>query len=179
MTVKAPRAGLSSSSGYMWPPSLSFPTSVLIIVTAMMSTWTWICSADIHHNHIPVGSTVVKFIFDVRNETSWHQTAYLGFWGKQSSAEAVHVSQVHLDAGVGEAELVEAGGSVTRTNIALAREGGDGDGVLQLGLRQVVADAAVDVALRAQEQRQGWSAQQLWKGKTLEETKGVSVSLWL
>lgn len=43
---------------------------------------------------------------------------------------------------------MEAGGTVARTDVALAREGRDGDGVLQLGLRQVVADAAVHVALR-------------------------------
>lgn len=52
-----------------------------------------------------------------------HQNTYLGFWGKQRSAETVHVAQVHLDASVGETELVEAGGTVTRTDVALAREG--------------------------------------------------------
>lgn len=44
---------------------------------------------------------------------------------------------------------MEAGGTVTRTDVTLTREGRDGDGVLQFGLRQVVADTAVDVALRA------------------------------
>lgn len=81
-----------------------------------------------------------------RQETSG-LTSYLGFWGKQGSAETVHVAQVHLDAGVGETELVEAGGSVTRTDVTLPREGRDGDGVLQLGLGQVVADTTIDIAL--------------------------------
>lgn len=58
--------------------------------------------------------------------------SYLGFWWEQGPAEAVHVAQVDLDTGVGEAQLVEAGGIVTGTNVTLAREGRDGDGVLQL-----------------------------------------------
>lgn len=82
---------------------------------------------------------------------------YLGFWGKQGSAETVHVAQVHLDAGVGETELVEAGGSVTRTDVTLPREGRDGDGVLQLGLGQVVADTTIDVALGTHTQKPGIS----------------------
>lgn len=49
---------------------------------------------------------------------------------------------------------MDAGGTVTRTDVTLAREGRDGDGVLQLGLWQVVGDTAVDVALRARAQRQ-------------------------
>lgn len=84
-----------------------------------------------------------------RAEASRLRSTYLGLWRKQGSAEAVHVAQVYLDAGVGEAQLVEAGGVVAGADVALAGEGGDGDGVLQLGLRQVVADAAVHVALRA------------------------------
>lgn len=42
---------------------------------------------------------------------------------------------------------MEAGGVVAGTDVALAREGRYGDGVLELRLWQVVADAAVDVAL--------------------------------
>lgn len=76
--------------------------------------------------------------------------AYLGFRGKQRPAEAIHVAQVHLDAGVSEAQLVEAGGAVAGTDVTLAREGRDGDGVLQLRLRQVVTDPSVHVALRTQ-----------------------------
>lgn len=70
---------------------------------------------------------------------------------------------------------MEAGGSVARTDVALAREGRDGDGVLQLGLRQVVADSAVDVALRARETEA--KIKQLLGGKTLDETKVMSFSL--
>lgn len=75
---------------------------------------------------------------------------YLGLRRKQGPAEADHVAQVHLDAGVGEAQLVKAGGIVAGTDVTLAREGRDGDGVLQLRLRQVVTDPAVNVALNAQ-----------------------------
>lgn len=46
---------------------------------------------------------------------------------------------------------MEAGGVVTGTDVALAGEGGDGDGVLQLRLRQVVADPSVHVTLKTQE----------------------------
>lgn len=87
----------------------------------------------------------------VRNADRKHPggggVTYLGFRGKQGSAETVHVAQVHLDAGVGETEFVEAGGRVTGTDVTLPREGRDGDGVLQLGLGQVVADTTVDIAL--------------------------------
>lgn len=76
-----------------------------------------------------------------------HQTTYLGFWGEEGLAETVHVAQVDLDAGVGESELVEAGGAVTGTDVTLTREGRDGDGVLQLRLGQVVADPTINVAL--------------------------------
>ncbi len=55
----------------------------------------------------------------------------LRFWWKQGPAEAVHVAHVHLDAGISETQLVEAGGVVAGTDITLAREGRDGDGVLQ------------------------------------------------
>lgn len=79
--------------------------------------------------------------------------SYLGLWWKQGPAEAVHVAQVHLDAGVGEAQLMEAGGIVAGTDVTLATEGRDGDGVLQLRLRQVVADPAVNVTLNTQEQK--------------------------
>lgn len=49
--------------------------------------------------------------------------AYLGFWRKQRLAEAVHVAHVHLDAGVGETQLVEAAGIVPRTDVVLSGEG--------------------------------------------------------
>ncbi len=77
---------------------------------------------------------------------------YLGFWWKQGPAEAVHVAQVHLDAGVGEPQLMKAGGVVAGTDITLTRERRDGDGVLQLRLRQVVADPAIHVTLKTKKQ---------------------------
>lgn len=79
---------------------------------------------------------------------------YLGLWWKQGPAEPVHVAHVHLDAGVGEAQLVEAGGAVAGADVALSGEGGDGDGVLQLRLRQVVTDPTVHVTLTTQKQKQ-------------------------
>lgn len=48
---------------------------------------------------------------------------------------------------------MEAGGIVAGTDVTLATEGRDGDGVLQLRLRQVVADPAVNVTLNTQEQK--------------------------
>lgn len=75
---------------------------------------------------------------------------YLGFWWKQGPGEAVHVAQVHLDAGVGEAQLVEAGGVVAGTDVTLATKGRDCDGVLQLRLWQVVANPAVHITLKTQ-----------------------------
>lgn len=56
----------------------------------------------------------------------------LGLRGEEGPAEAVHVAQVDLDAGVGEAQLVEAGGVVAGADVALAGEGRYGDGVLEL-----------------------------------------------
>lgn len=61
-----------------------------------------------------------------------HEPTYLGFRREQGPAEAVHVSQVHLNAGVGEAQLMEACGVVTGTDVTLTREGRYGDGILQL-----------------------------------------------
>lgn len=49
-------------------------------------------------------------------------TSYLGLRGEKGPAEAVHVTQVDLDAGVGKAQLMETGGVVTGTDVALARE---------------------------------------------------------
>lgn len=77
---------------------------------------------------------------------------YLRFWWKQSPGESVHVAQVHLDAGVGEAQLMEAAGVVPGTDVAFTREGRYGDGVLQLRLRQVIADPAIHVTLRTHKQ---------------------------
>lgn len=73
---------------------------------------------------------------------------YLGFWWEQGPGEAVHVAQVHLDAGVGEAQLVEAGGVVAGTDVALPTKRRDCDGVLQLRLRQVVTDPTIHISLK-------------------------------
>lgn len=77
--------------------------------------------------------------------------AYPRLRGKQGPAQAVHVAEVHLDAGVGEAQLVEAGGVVPGTDVALTGEWRDSDGVFKLWLGQVVADPTVYVPLQAQE----------------------------
>lgn len=74
--------------------------------------------------------------------------SYLRLRWEQGPAEAVHVAQVHLDAGVGEAQLMEAGGVVTGTDVALTGERRDGDGVLQLRLGEVVTDPAIYVTLK-------------------------------
>lgn len=80
--------------------------------------------------------------------------SYLWFWWKQSPAEAVHVAQVHLDAGVCEAQLMEAGGVVTGADVALTREWRDGDCVLQLRLRQIVANPTIHITLKTQHQKE-------------------------
>lgn len=90
----------------------------------------------------------ILLLFSITCHTSY--TTYLGLRWKQGPAEAVHVAQVHLDAGVGEVQLVEAGGFVPGTDVALTREGRDGDGVLQLRLGKVVTDPAIHVTLKTQ-----------------------------
>lgn len=74
---------------------------------------------------------------------------YLGLWGKQSSGEPIQVPHVHLDAGVREAKLMEAGGVIPRADVTFTREGRDGDGVFQLRLRQVITDSTVHIPLCA------------------------------
>lgn len=73
---------------------------------------------------------------------------YFWLWREQGFAESVHVVEVDLDAGVCKTQLVEAGGAVFRTDIALSREGRNGDGVLQLRLGQIVTDTPIDITLR-------------------------------
>lgn len=51
-----------------------------------------------------------------------HVTLYHGIRGKQSSRNPVEVGEGELDAGVGETQLVDVGGRVPRTNVALAAE---------------------------------------------------------
>ena len=76
--------------------------------------------------------------------------AYLGLWWEKGPAEAVHVAHVHLDAGVGEAQLMEARGLVTGTDVALTGKRGDCDGILQLRLGQVVAYPTIHETLKTQ-----------------------------
>lgn len=77
---------------------------------------------------------------------------YLGFWWKESPAEAVHVAHVHLDAGVSETQLMKAGGLIPWTDVTFARERRYGDGVLQLWLRQVITDPTVYITLNTHRQ---------------------------
>ena len=71
-------------------------------------------------------------------------------WGEERPAQAVHVAQAHLDAGVGEAELVEAAGVAPGADVALARERRDADGVLLPRLGQVITDAPIHVSLQGE-----------------------------
>lgn len=75
-----------------------------------------------------------------------HLSKHQGLRREQGLGEAVEVAQVELDAGVGDSELVDVGGTVLRADVTLAREGGHRDGVLELIERQVVRDAAVHIA---------------------------------
>lgn len=67
---------------------------------------------------------------------------------EERPGDSVEVGEGELDAGVGEPQLVDVGGGVSGADVALAREGGDRDGVLQLVLREVVRDSSVHVSLR-------------------------------
>lgn len=64
--------------------------------------------------------------------------AHHGLGREEGLGEAVEVAQVELDAGVGDAELVDVGGAVLWADVTLSREGGHRDGVLQLIKWQVV-----------------------------------------
>ena len=61
-----------------------------------------------------------------------------GVRGEQGSGHPVQVLQRELDAGVGEAQLVQVGGAVTWAYVALPRERRHCDGVLVVILGQVV-----------------------------------------
>lgn len=73
---------------------------------------------------------------------------------EQRPRDSVEVGEGELDAGVGEPQLVYVGGGVPGADVALAGERGDGDGVLQLVLGQVVRNPSIHVALREQQQSQ-------------------------
>lgn len=64
--------------------------------------------------------------------------AYHRIRREESPGDPVQVGEGELDAGVGEAQLVDVGGGVSRADVALSGERGHRDGVLQLVLRQVV-----------------------------------------
>ena len=61
-----------------------------------------------------------------------------GVRGEQGSGYPVQVLQCELDAGVGEAQLVQVGGAVAGAYVTLPRERRHRDGVLVVILGQVV-----------------------------------------
>lgn len=63
---------------------------------------------------------------------------YRGLWREEGLGEAVEVSQVELDAGVGDPKFMDVGGAVLGTDVTLSRERGHSDGVLELIQRHVV-----------------------------------------
>lgn len=79
---------------------------------------------------------------------------YRRFRWEERPRDSVEVGEGELDACVGEPQLVYVGGGVSGADVALARERRDRDGVFQLGLRQVVRDSSVHVALREGHQGQ-------------------------
>lgn len=79
---------------------------------------------------------------------------YRRVWREERPRDSVEVGEGELDAGVGEPQLVDVGGGVPGADVALARERGDGDGVFQLVLGEVVRNPSVHVALRERRQSQ-------------------------
>lgn len=67
--------------------------------------------------------------------------------GEEGAGHTVHVLGVDLDADVVEAHSVEAEAASQRAKVTLAGVGRDGDGVVQVTARQVVAGCAVHIAL--------------------------------
>lgn len=61
------------------------------------------------------------------------------------------VLQGELEGEVKHSEVVEDGGAVPRTDVLLAAEGGDGDGVCPEGAGLHACEAAVDVSLQGRE----------------------------
>ena len=73
----------------------------------------------------------------------------LGLRGEEAAGHPVDVLGVEVDADVVEAHLVDAERRVLGgAHVALAGEGGEGDGVPQVTVGQVVTDGSVHVALR-------------------------------
>lgn len=89
---------------------------------------------------------------------------------EQRPGDSVEVGEGELDACVGEPQLVNVGGGVPRADVALARERGDSDGVLQLVLGEVVRDSSIHVPLweRRQSQNQLGSSETLIFPRTYE-----------
>ncbi len=73
--------------------------------------------------------------------------SYFRLWGKQCFAQSVHVVKIDLYAGVCETQFVEAGGIVFWTDVTLSWEWRNGDGVLQLGLGQIITDPTIHITL--------------------------------
>lgn len=74
--------------------------------------------------------------------------SHLRFWWKQGFGEAVKVEKIELNAGVGDSQLMDIGGTVPWTDVTLSREGGHCDGVLQLILWQVVRNPSINIPLK-------------------------------
>lgn len=61
------------------------------------------------------------------------------------------ILQGELEGEVKHSEVMEDGGAVPRTDVLLAAEGGDGDGVCPEGAGLHACEAAVDVSLQGRE----------------------------
>ncbi len=72
---------------------------------------------------------------------------YHWVWREKRLGDSVEVGESELDAGVGESQLVYVGRGVSGADVAFSRERGDGDGVFQLVLRQVVGNSSIHVSL--------------------------------
>lgn len=73
--------------------------------------------------------------------------AYHWIWWEKSPGDSVQVGEGELNACVGEAQLVDVGGGVSRAYVAFSGKRGHRDGVFQLVLRQVVRDSSIDISL--------------------------------
>ena len=73
--------------------------------------------------------------------------------GKQRMCHAGDILQGELEGEVEHSEVMEDGGAVSRTDVLLAAEGGDGDGVCPEGTGQHACEATVDVSLQGREER--------------------------
>lgn len=78
---------------------------------------------------------------------SKYRYPHLRPWWKEGAGHSVQVLWGHLDADVVEAHLVEVQRVPPRADVALAGVSGEGDGLLQVTLWQVVTDGTVHIVL--------------------------------